>query len=173
MDIDFIKPSDPRWSACLEGIPHDVYHRPEYLEFSSHHESSTPLAFYARDHDDFCLIPLLIRNLPEQLQLPATWQDATSPYGYPSPLIFPVTAENVHKHFKAFTEAAHSIGLVSVFLRLNPLLDLPLQALPDSGEIVNHGPTIMIDLTKPPEEIWKETRTDHKRNIKDGQNNTT
>jgi hypothetical protein len=56
-----------------------------------------------------------------------------------------------------------TIGIVSVFVRLHPILD----AGPPTGvgTLVEHGDTVGIDLTVSSEALWSETRSDHRSQI--------
>lgn len=166
MVSEFIKPDDTRWRVCLKELEHDIYHLPEYSRFVSQFESGTPLAFYAEDENGKCLVPLVVRPLPEQLHQPDAWCDATSPYGYPAPIFSTgLRGERVKLFMRSFVETARNNNIISVFLRLNPLLEAPLGALQPFGEIVMHGPTVYFDLKKSEADIWHETRGGHRRHI--------
>src|SRR4051794_2327207 len=58
MHTEFIMPTDPRWATTLLELNHDIYDIPEYSEFSGPHEGARLVAFYSRDGDRCCLIPL-------------------------------------------------------------------------------------------------------------------
>lgn len=54
-------------------------------------------------------------------------------------------------------------GPLSAFVRLHPLLNpLPPTAI---GTLVRHGVAVSIDLTLPTEELWAQTRLNHRRDI--------
>jgi len=54
-------------------------------------------------------------------------------------------------------------GVVSAFVRLHPLLNpVPPTGI---GTLVRHGETVSIDLTLPTEELWAQTRLNHRRDI--------
>ena len=57
-------------------------------------------------------------------------------------------------------------GLVSLFVRLHPLV--PLAGLEDVGELVRHK-TVAVDLSLSMEQIWAETRENHRRDIRRSQ----
>ena len=89
MNTAWLAPQDPRWSAALAGLAHDVYHLPEYVELAAGDEGGEAVAFWAEYDGHTMLVPLLERRLPESLGCDAIWHDAAGPYGYPAPLLSP------------------------------------------------------------------------------------
>ena len=167
MTADFIAPDDPRWLGVLERTPHDVYHLPEYAIFSARHEGGTPCAFYATSRRQALLIPLLIRPLPTEIGAPPGWKDAASPYGYPGPIASPpFDSVWIRQALRAFQELAHENRILTAFLRLHPLRGIPHETLTACGSTVHHGDVVYIDLTRTADEIWANTCTNHRRNIK-------
>jgi len=160
MIATFLPPDDERWTAVLRKTRHDVYHRPEYLRTAAAHEGGEPVAFYAEDASGSLLLPLLLREIPNTTQV-----DATSPYGYPSPLW---TAPDPTPHWSAFLGTAQNRGIVSAFVRLHPLLPRPTPPRDclDATALVEHGPTVWIDCTQCPEDMWAETRSGHQSDIR-------
>jgi lipid II:glycine glycyltransferase (peptidoglycan interpeptide bridge formation enzyme) len=110
---------------------------------------------------------LLIRDIPSDLGAPQGWCDATTPYGYPSPLIAPTNSNAALRQFlETFRHASAERKLVSAFFRLHPLLPLDHEILAENGELREHGETVCIDLSLSDEELWSQTRRDHKAGIK-------
>jgi lipid II:glycine glycyltransferase (peptidoglycan interpeptide bridge formation enzyme) len=70
-----------------------------------------------------------------------------------------------HRAMAALSPTLRDADVVSCFVRLNPLLDAPRDALASVGSLVEHGPTIAVDLTLSAEERWSKTRSNHKRQI--------
>ncbi len=166
MRADFIGPADPRWAELVGRVPHDVYHLPEYAEASSAAEGGRPLAYLAESGAAACLIPLIVRDLPEELGA-AGWRDATSPYGYAGPIVSPgTTPVELAGLLAAFRAAGAAAGLVSAFIRLHPLLPLPPAALGVVGTVRGRGPVVVVDLARPPAEIWADTRENHRTGIR-------
>lgn len=166
MTFEFIGPEDNRWSAFLRGVKHDFYHLPEYVRMAGCYEQGEPTAFYAEADGEACLIPLVLRRLPANLEAPADWRDASSPYGYPSPLFTTNDEASVSAFLQKFKAAAAEAGIISVFCRLHPLLNLPLVALQSQGNLVRHGETVYIDLALSPEELMAATRQGHRYEIR-------
>jgi lipid II:glycine glycyltransferase (peptidoglycan interpeptide bridge formation enzyme) len=56
-----------------------------------------------------------------------------------------------------------SLGVIAAFVRLHPLLNrVPPRGL---GVVVEHGDTVSIDLTLAEEDLWRQTRRDHRHDI--------
>jgi Acetyltransferase (GNAT) domain len=156
MIVDCLSTTDPRWEALLDEIPHDVYHLPQYLEVSARYEDAEPAAFLAREGSCFCLIPVLIRRLPETLTAPPDWRDVKSPYGYAAPL-FRGDASWIDKALGAFTRECQTRNIVSAFLSMHPLLTIPPN-LAGHGQVVKRGETVYVDLGLTEEALWSQTR---------------
>lgn len=165
MIAEFISPDDERWHSFLGQVRHDFYHLPEYVRFAAGHEGGEPLAFWAQNGPSGCLIPLLRKPLPGRLHAPAGWSDVCSPYGYPSPLLYPENHEGFEQFMPSFIELGRQKDIISAFLRLHPLLPLNLEKINGYGNLVMHGETVVIDLTLPNEEIWRQTRKNHRTGI--------
>ncbi|HAD05065.1 MAG: hypothetical protein A2091_12700 [Desulfuromonadales bacterium GWD2_61_12] len=166
MNAEFITVTDPRWAECLAEMPHDFYHLPEYVAFAARHEGGTAAAFLAREGSQALLIPLLLRRVPDGLGGRSTWRDASSPYGYPSPLLSPTaTAHRGCRLLHAFLRCSRDAEIISVFLRFHPLLSSPLAEFCEHGAVVRHGQTVWIDLNDDRQSLWRSTRENHRRGI--------
>ena len=168
MRAALLEPGDPRWAEVLAGVPHDVYHLPEYLAMSAAFEGGEARALLAEDGEVRLLAPLLLRPLPAALEAPAEWRDALTPYGYPAPLLAgDGAAERLAPLLEAALGEAAAAGVVTAFFRLHPLLPLPHEAevLPRLGEVVEHGETVAVDLSLPAEQHWSQTRGNHRTGI--------
>jgi hypothetical protein len=164
---EFIAPSDARWSAFLARVPHDVYHLPDYAELSSSIEQGRPAAFLAESDGAACLIPLILRDLPQDLRPVGDWYDATSPYGYPGPLATePMDSGTLGRFLAAFRELGAAVGLVSAFIRLHPLLPFSPVALRTLGTVETHGHVVLVDLAPSQAELWAATRENHRTGIR-------
>jgi hypothetical protein len=165
MIAEFITPRDPRWTRCLRTAPHDFYHLPEYVEMCAKNEEGVAAAFYAEDGGAMFLAPVLIRGIPRTLGAPAGWYDCVSPYGYSTPVITPCQ-EALERFLDAFCHAARERSIVTAFFRLHPLLPLNLQVLGKFGQLTKHGQTVYVDLSKSADDIWRQTRGNHRRDIR-------
>lgn len=146
---ELIRADDPRWETMLAGCPHDFYHLPGYLALSGAYEGGEPRAFYTEVGSCHLLMPMLVRPFPTWLT--DTGQDAASPYGYPGPIWNPDAApRDVAEALGRWVEVGAAHGLVTSFIRLHPVLDDGRAwALVDDDRfrVVDHGPTVGIDLT--------------------------
>ncbi len=167
MIAEFIEPSDPRWMNALACARYDFYHLPEYIEFAAKHEGGTPHAFYAEEGNARFLAPCLVREIPAELDAGAGWCDVTTPYGYPSPLLTsPESPSLLLRFLEEFRRSCMERGFVSAFFRLHPLLQLPVKELKQFGTLVHHGQTVYIDLSLSAEDIWRQTRRSHRKDIR-------
>jgi hypothetical protein len=148
----------PEWEEVLRAARHDFYHLPAYVALCAAQESARPCALSVKAGDRTTLLPLLIRGIP------GGGLDATSPYGYPGPVgVGSDDPAFLRIALKAGLEALRDAGLVSAFIRLHPLLN---PAPPDGvGTLVVHGDVVIVDLTLSSEELWAQTRHNHRRDI--------
>jgi hypothetical protein len=166
MIAQLVSPDDPRWRRLLNCVSHDAYQLPEYAAVSAHFEGGTPAAFYTEERDHALLVPLLIRELPQELGVGGKHWDTASPYGYSGPVATPgIPLETLRRALGRFHEVARENALVSAFIRLHPLRSVPVSAFEEHATVVNHGPVFYIDLSKSLDELWAETRPNHRRNI--------
>ena len=167
MTAEFLLPNDPRWMKALELLEHDVYHTPQYVEHAARQEGGTATCFLAEVNGATLFIPLLVRSLPKSLHAPGDWSDATSPYGYPGPLLTPQTdLETARVLFDCFRESSIERSLVTAFVRLHPLFPLANLAAVGGGELVHHGSTIYIDLNSAKEDLVTQVRSGHRYEIR-------
>jgi hypothetical protein len=105
------------------------------------------------------LMPLMRRPIP------AGGVDAISPYGYPGPLISPGTSAAQRRIFGAAIDALRATDLVALFVRCHPLMPLPAGSIDGLGGLVEHGPTVSIDLTLPEAEQWRQIKQRHRSDL--------
>lgn len=165
-----IAPGNRLWQEILEQTPHDFYHMPGYVRLSADFEGGKPLGFVAEEGEYRFFVPLVVRPIRIEGASDEGLFDATSPYGYPSPLLQGPPDEQARA---AFLERALNLLLcelrqrdvVSLFLRLHPLLPLPRKPFCRHGVLVEHGETVFLDLTRSEEEIWRQTRKNYRSRI--------
>ena len=162
MRTEFFGAADPRWPAFLHASRHDFYHLPEYVDLCARQEGGTAAAFLASEGPAAMLVPMVLRPLPQGLDPACAWMDAGAPYGYPCPLLRGGPDEALLTAFlQAFREAGAALGIVSAFMRLHPLLDLPAGPFQTMGALVDEGDTVYFDLTQATEELSRQTRANH------------
>jgi hypothetical protein len=153
-----------RWDEAILGCRHDFHQLPEYVALEARRLGGRAMALVLRDESiepaRTALLPIVLRSVPES----DAW-DATSPYGYPSPIFSDADPGFVSASVSGFVEGLRAHGVVSAFVRLHPLLDVPEQALAGAGTLVEHGPTVWIDLTADEGTQWAGYRPTHRNLI--------
>jgi lipid II:glycine glycyltransferase (peptidoglycan interpeptide bridge formation enzyme) len=146
---------------------HDFYHLPGYVSLAGKHESGSPIAFYAEDDGAVFFAPLLLKRIPESLGPPGSWLDATTPYGYPSPLLWPPDdGQALERFLQVFSETCAEHGIITAFFRLHPLMTLPQSALMKQGTLIRHGQTVCVDLARTHEDFWSQMDRTHRKDIR-------
>jgi len=162
MRAELISSADDRWPAFLRSCRHDFYHLPGYVDLCARQEGGAAAAFLAAEGGAAMLVPMVLRPLPPGLGAAPGWHDSVAPYGYPGPLLRGDPGEaRVAAFLEGFREAGAAAGIVSAFMRLHPLLDLPQGPFRALGALVDEGDTVYLDLTRSPEELGRQTRANH------------
>lgn len=153
-----IGPGDARWTEFLDTAPHDFYHLPGYATISAGYEGGTPAGVIVDGGSARMLLPLIVRPIRD------SGLDATSPYGYPGPILLGAADTGfLDAAFGAVGRALGEQGIVSLFVRFHPLLN---DVLPAGPGLVRHGDTVVIDLRLDEQEQWRQTRRDHRSQIR-------
>ncbi|MBB2944512.1 hypothetical protein FB565_004241 [Actinoplanes lutulentus] len=162
MTACLLEPSAREWKETLQHVGHDMYHVPEYVVLDARLYGGSPAAFWFERDGHRLLIPLIVRSIPE-----SELRDAISPYGYPGPVsdAAPGDAAFWEQACSAFVETMRADGIVSAFIRMHPLLGAPVPAMRQAGAVVHHGETVSMDLTVSLDEMWSQTRSDHRNHI--------
>lgn len=113
------------------------------------------------------VIPVIIReiNLPNGTY--QSYYDITSAYGYPGYYANrAIELHEIDKIISSIKAVARQAQIVSIFLRLNPILNH--QIWPNNAGIAQifHGKTVFLDLTENLDAIRSEYSTNHKRDLK-------
>lgn len=167
MHLTFLTPDRAEWDHFLDGVAHDFYHRAAYARLMAPYDGGQPEAVLVRDGDSYFFLPYIVRPLSYIPWLGTegnTLFDIVSPYGYPGPLF---SGDDTF-HRKAIDEWQRLMrqrGCVSGFVRLHPLLNTAADVPSACGQLVERGRTVSIDLRLSLEEMWSQTRADHRRNI--------
>lgn len=165
----FISTASIEWARQLDLVDHDFSHLPEITELSAREEGGDATAFFAEADGARLLIPLILRRVIDQVSLvPTPSLDATSAYGYPSPLLSSRggSGDDFLEHgLDAFVDGLRQRGITAAFIRLHPLLSFPIEALSRVGDVVHHGDTVSVDLALSDEEIWLNTSGFHRSSI--------
>jgi hypothetical protein len=146
--------NDQDWNALVEATPSaDIYFRPGYVRAYEAAGHGRPVALLISAGESRFLLPLLLRPLSELIfAQDSSGFDAISPYGYGGIFLLSsetaVNGETVRELFSALREWCHGAGVVSVMLRLHPLMDQQkwFEEKIDNVELRPYGPTIAYDL---------------------------
>ncbi|MEU8656727.1 GNAT family N-acetyltransferase [Actinoplanes philippinensis] len=158
MTASLLEPAAREWKETLQQVSHDMYHVPDYVVLDARLYGGEPAAFHYELHGRWLLIPLILRDIPG-----TGLKDAISPYGYPGPVASTRDRVFWEQACAAMVETLREVGIVSAFVRLHPLLAAPVVA--SHGTLVYHGETVSMDLTVSEDEMWKQTRADHRNHI--------
>jgi CelD/BcsL family acetyltransferase involved in cellulose biosynthesis len=158
MRAELLSPDAPEWGAFLRDAVHDFYHIPAYARLSAKTEGGDPCAVFVEDGPSRLLLPLVLRGVGDE-----TRRDATSPYGYPGPLVAEGDDAFAREAMASAARLLADEGVVSLFVRGHPLIGPALPA--ELGTVVEHGPTLSADLTLSPEELWRRTSSMHRNQI--------
>jgi len=148
----------------LARAPHDFYHLPAYVELSSRTtDQGEPVGLLVRDGERALLQAAVLRDIPGE----SRWRDATSPYGYPGPLLAGAEPSNpfAASALEALSAELRSRGVLALFVRLHPLLNEDCSVLGSRGTLVQHGETVVVDLSLPEDELWRQTQSGHRNEI--------
>ncbi len=156
-----------RWDALILRCRHDFHQLPEYVELEARRLGGQPMALVVgappgNGSDEQALLPLVLRSVPGERDA----RDATSPYGYPCPVFSDPDPDFQAASVGAFVEGLRAREIVAAFVRLHPLLDIPEQAMAEAGTIVEHGPTVWIDLSADEATQWSGYRATHRNLIR-------
>jgi hypothetical protein len=165
--IDFLQPNGRAWSELLDRTQaYDFYHLPAYHQMAEMQGEGEAVLCVYREGACSIALPLLLRRIADVPGLEACGAvDATSVYGYPGPIVSGTASPSVIKGFQdALADALRQRDVVSVFSRLHPLLP-QAGCLQGIGQIETAGPTVAIDLRRPPEEQRAGYRRNHKHGI--------
>lgn len=158
MTAEIMTASSPAWAEALARTTHDVYQLPGWAVASAEADGGLPCAVVVTEGKATCVASFLRRTITEDL-----W-DATSPYGYAGPVWSPGLTSDVRATLLQHAAAAlREAGAVSWLIRLHPMLEA-VEAVAD-GTVVDHGPTVAVDLTAPSEVRWKSFRSGHRADI--------
>ncbi len=164
----FLSPASLEWAHHLDLVDHDFSHLPEVTKLSAREEGGDATAFFAESDGARLLIPLVIRRINDEASsMSKRHLDATSVYGYPSPLLRSRdgSGDFLEHGLDAFMDGLRTRGIVAAFIRLHPLLSFPVEPLGRIGTVVQHGETVSIDLALSDQEIWLNTSGFHRKSI--------
>lgn len=168
MIAEIIEPKDRRWSHILQATAHDVYHLPGFGSLYVRSADEVERALYVKGAHGELLMPLILRDLPD-LGTPALagWKDASSPYGYPEPIVSgefsPLEVQSLQA---SVVEELCRNRVAACFVRGHPILSSADSLLERLGTVVVHGDSVLLNLEQDEEAIWRGLRPGHRRQIR-------
>lgn len=166
----WISSSNQLWKEVLSHAEHDFYHLPGYSNVVCNPDCEEVCAYYDRVQCGSLLIPMIKRRIPLEASRDSIMYDAASPYGYGGPVFTRnMSDESVLQGIRNYLDFAAREGVVTTFLRLHPLIGPKLfSSIADTDEVrlINHGPTVSINLSLDINILNGSTRMNHKRDIK-------
>lgn len=162
MQFEWLELEDKRWRDILQSTKHDFYHLPEYSMATVPASEGRVGAAVVSSDECSLFLPLILKEIETN---DGRLVDAQSPYGYPAPLLIGDSKGDVHTLLGYLVDQLRHIGVVSLFVRLSPLMGLQPSDLGGLGTVVQHGETLSIDLTLSVEDMWSHTRRDHRTQI--------
>jgi hypothetical protein len=165
MLAELIEPTDPRWRQLLAATDHDVYHLPGYGPL--YEPRAREQALLVRGQNAELLLPLMIRPMPELGQpLLSGWCDASSPYGYPGPLVRGTFLSSELERLPDIVfRTLQQHRVLTCFVRCNPLIPAADALVEKLGAAVVHGETAIMELESNGQEIWAGIEQTHRRHI--------
>lgn len=156
---------DVRWSEAVASLPHDFYQLPDYARIEARRLEGTAEAICIADGERRLFIPYLRRPCNDSS---SPRFDATSAYGYPGMLL----SEAAHDRSfiaVAFDQVAASLrerNVVSLFLRMHPLLNADAPLFVPEGLLREEGDTVAFDLGDSEEQIFRGMRESHRVTVR-------
>ncbi|MEB3178767.1 MAG: GNAT family N-acetyltransferase [Nostocaceae cyanobacterium] len=130
-----------------------------------------PEAILIQEGDKLFFLPYMLRRIndlfPKELE-PPEWFDVITPNGYAGILFNEAAANNqgfLQSAMNQLLAVWRSKNICSAFIRLHPILNQGLEKIysPDICKLT--GETVYVDLRVPEDEIWSQTRSDHRKDI--------
>ncbi|WP_081684286.1 GNAT family N-acetyltransferase [Granulicoccus phenolivorans] len=162
MSVRLLEVGEPGWADTLTRVRHDVAHLPSYREAIDTHRRTRSRLLVVEQGERAMVVPLIFSEIGDGPRC-----DAASP----DPLATPLFTDGTDPAWRRAAIAAMLVdlearGVVSLFLRLHPLLDSAPQDFAHAGTVVEHGTYFTIPLDRPLAEIRAAMRKSHRRAIR-------
>lgn len=171
MNIQIIDIFNPLWLETLLSLSHDIYHLQHYVFLESRRLNALAEAILITEGEKIFFLPYLLRSCDQILTENSTESeifDIVSPYGYPGILLSDGAAKSPEFLQVAMLELRSTLrakNVCSAFLRLHPILNHGLNEIYSADICQVSGETIGVNLKLTNEEIWLQTRSDHRKDI--------
>ena len=177
---ELLEPLDSRWVSFLKRVGRfDSYHEPAYSSLCGAHEGGQPFAVWQKDDNGYeFLMPILLRQVPVEnlsnvkLKIDEYW-DASSPYGFPGPLMIAPDGASPEASVKALLkfqllgrDLLREKKVVSLFIRLHPIINQVGSCPVAFGHLSDPTQTVYVDLTRPLDEIHSKMSKSHRAGVR-------
>jgi hypothetical protein len=169
-----ISTTDLCWEQHLCTVPYDFYHLPGYLELEAKRHQAIAEAILIEAGSDSFFLPYLIRNCQQNSESTAAngeIYDVISPYGYPGMLVSESGQNSnfINKCWNLIHQYWQEKNICSAFIRLHPILNNYINPVISEDinrfSIYNQGDVVICNLTNDPDDLWQQTRRNHRNNI--------
>lgn len=162
MKVTLLSPDDQKWRGLLALASHEFYDYPDYLALEAQRMGGKAWALAVEDQSGALLVPGVVREVPgtEGDGQSRRILDVSSPYGYAGVVVSTPTAdarEFVARAVDVASPILREAGIVSAFIRLNPLWNKP-EDFSSRGWLVSHGPSVWLDLELSDAELQRHLR---------------
>ncbi|MBD3614993.1 MAG: peptidoglycan bridge formation glycyltransferase FemA/FemB family protein [Gracilimonas sp.] len=164
MKSNFLMPDDDQWNNILNRTNYEFYQHPEFLKLEAELVGGEATAWFAEDADEWILIPLIKRTIPDEITNGKEYYDLVSPYGYPGILHSSYSALNTF--LGELKEKGKKAGYISTFIRLNPLLNPYFLHEDEDISHIIHGQVVMIDMNNSYDDLRMNYSSNYRRNLK-------
>ncbi|MBW4512555.1 MAG: GNAT family N-acetyltransferase [Scytonematopsis contorta HA4267-MV1] len=171
MNIQIVQLSDALWLETLQKLSHDIYHLPEYFSIEAERSKTIPEAVLIQEGEKIFFVPYLLRRCSDifiDSLVALEVFDAVSPYGYPGILVSEAAVNNqqfINQSIEELKKVLYSKNVCSAFFRLHPIINHEFNKIVSPEICKTHGETVSINLEISEDEIWRETRPEHRNHI--------
>ncbi len=169
MDFKLLDLSNKKvWNSYLIKLPinqQDIYFTPEYYELYEKNGEGKAKCFVFEQNNKIALYPFLINSVNELgYKLDKEYFDIQGAYGYNGVISSSNDEEFINDFYEAFDNYCRENNIIAEFTRFHPLLG-NYKFSEKNLNIVFDRKTILLDLTKDYDDIWKEEYSGKNRNM--------
>lgn len=167
MKTTFIDFDDKKWKRCLAKTKYEFYQLPKFAQLEANLIGGKPIAWYGEFEEQWILIPLVKRRIPESITNGKEYYDLISPYGYPGIVLSNGISDlQLSTLLFRFRKDAKKETCISTFIRLNPISNSRLINEDEEMHQIIHSRIVSLDMKYPFEDQRMKYSSNHRRNIK-------
>ncbi len=143
----------------------DIYFTPEYYYLYENYNDGKALFFVFEKNDEIALYPFLLNPINELgYNLDNLYSDIQGAYGYNGVISSTEDKAFIEKFYNEFNLYCTRNNIISEFTRFHPILNNHVFSK-DYLEVIYDRETVILDLTKSFNEIWKNEYSGTNRNM--------